>query len=182
MAAAELGLSRHCKLSWLQEWIAPFWEVDGWYSLDLSGDELAQPMETFAPLYKAAKAKGLRLKAHVGEWGTADDVWRAVETLELDEVQHGIAAASSPAVMRFLAAAGIRLNICPTSNVMLGRVARLREHPLRTLFDAGVKVTVNTDDALVFGTSVSEEFRALYCAGLFTAAERDGIRRWGRES
>lgn len=71
--------------------------------LDLSGDELAQPIETFKPLYRAAKAKGMRLKAHVGEWGTADDVWRAVEALELDEVQHGIAAAESSAVMRFLA-------------------------------------------------------------------------------
>jgi adenosine deaminase len=177
----QLGLSRHCKLSWLQEWIAPFWDVDGWYSLDLSGDELAQPIETFAPLYKTAKAKGLRLKAHVGEWGTADDVWRAVETLELDEVQHGVAAADSPKVMRVLADRGIRLNICPTSNVMLGRVASLREHPIRKLFDAGVKVTVNTDDALVFGAGVSDEFRSLFRAGLFTAAELDTIRQWGLE-
>jgi hypothetical protein len=53
--------------------------------------------------YRAAKDKGLRPKAHVGEWGTADDVWRACEELELDEVQHGIAAAEAPAVVRFLA-------------------------------------------------------------------------------
>jgi adenosine deaminase len=177
----QLGLSRHCKLSWLQEWIAPFWAVDGWYSLDLSGDELAQAIETFTPLYKTAKAKGLRLKAHVGEWGTADDVWRAVETLELDEVQHGIAAADSPEVMRVLADQGIRLNICPTSNVLLGRVASLRDHPIRKLFDAGVKVTVNTDDALVFGAGVSDEFRSLFRVGLFTAAELDTIRHWGLE-
>jgi adenosine deaminase len=175
----QLGLSRHCKLSWLQDWIAPFLEVSGWYSLDLSGDELAQPVETFAPIYKTAKARGLRLKAHVGEWGTADDVWRAVETLELDEVQHGIAAAASPKVMRFLADNGIRLNVCPTSNVMLGRVESLRDHPIRKLFDAGVKVTVNTDDALVFGVGVSDEFRSLFQAGLFTAAELDTIRQGG---
>jgi hypothetical protein len=177
----QLGLSRHCKLAWLQDWIAPFWEVDGWSSLDLSGDEMAQPIETFAPIYKTAKAKGLRLKAHVGEWGTADDVWRAVETLDLDEVQHGIAAADSPTVMQFLADHRIRLNICPTSNVLLGRVASLKAHPIRRLFDAGVKVTVNTDDALVFGAGVSDEFRSLYRAGLFTAAELDTIRQWGLE-
>jgi adenosine deaminase len=126
-----------------------------------------------------AKDKGLRLKAHVGEWGDADDVWRAVEELELDEVQHGIAAAESPAVMRFLAENRIRLNVCPTSNVMLGRVAGLQVHPIRRLFDAGVKVTVNTDDVLMFGKSVSEEFLSLFEAGLFTAPELDTIRLTG---
>src|SRR5690349_23185966 len=109
----------------------------------------------------AARALTSCLKAHVGEWGTADDVWRAVEVLELDEVQHGIAAANSPAVMRFLADHSIRLNVCPTSNILLGRVARLQDHPIRKLFDAGVKVTVNSDDEIVFGAGVSEEFLRL---------------------
>jgi adenosine deaminase len=174
-----LGLSRHCPLSLLQEWMAPWLDLGFHKVLDISGDELAQPIDVFQPLYRAAKSKGMRLKAHVGEWGTADDVWRAVEVLELDEVQHGIAAAESAAVMRFLADHGIRLNICPTSNLLLGRVARLQDHPIRKLFDAGVKVTVNTDDAIVFGVGVSEEFLRLYQAGVFTAAELDLIRQWG---
>jgi adenosine deaminase len=147
----------------------------------VSGDELAQPIEVFKPLYRAAKSKGMRLKAHAGEWGTADDVQRAVEVLELDEVQHGIAAAESESVMRFLADNQIRLNICPTSNLLLGRVERLRDHPIRRLFDAGVKVTVNTDDAIVFGIGVSEELLRLHQAGVFTPAELDLIRRWGLE-
>jgi adenosine deaminase len=88
------------------------------------------------------------------------------EELELDEVQHGIAAAQSTSVMKFLADNRIRLNICPTSNVLLGRVQSLAEHPIRKLYDAGVKVTVNTDDVLVFGQSVSDEFLNLYRAGL----------------
>jgi adenosine deaminase len=177
----QLGLSRHCQLSWLQEWMAPWLDLGFHKVLDLSGDELAQPIEVFQPLYRAAKNKGMRLKAHVGEWGTADDVQRAVEVLELDEVQHGIAAAESPAAMRFLADHRIRLNICPTSNLLLGRVVRLQDHPIRKLFDAGVKVTVNTDDAIVFGAGVSEEFLRLYQAGVFTGAELDLIRRWGLE-
>jgi adenosine deaminase len=174
----QLGLSRHCRLESLQAWIAPFLELGRHRTLDLSGDETAQPIEVFQPLYRAAKAAGLRLKAHVGEWGTADDVWRAVETLELDEVQHGIAAADSPRVMGFLAEHQIRLNICPTSNLLLGRVARLEQHPIRALFDAGIQVTVNTDDMLVFGASLCDEFIGLYRTGLFTAAELDQIRRW----
>lgn len=177
----QLGLSRHCRLSWLQEWMAPWLDLGFHKVLDLSGNELAQPIEVFQPLYRAAKKQGMRLKAHVGEWGTADDVRRAVEVLELDEVQHGIAAAESPAVMRFLADHGIRLNICPTSNLLLGRVKRLQDHPIRKLFDAGVRVTVNTDDAIVFGAGVSEEFLRLYQAGVFTAAELNLIRLWGLE-
>jgi adenosine deaminase len=161
--------------------MAPWLELGFHKVLDLAGDELAQPIEVFQPLYRAAKNKGMRLKAHVGEWGTADDVQRAVEVLELDEVQHGIAASESTAVMRFLADHRIRLNICPTSNLLLGRVARLQDHPIRKLFDAGVKVTVNTDDAIVFGVGVSEEFLGLYQAGVFTTPELDLIRQWGLE-
>ncbi|HEY0801953.1 MAG TPA: hypothetical protein VGD54_14015, partial [Steroidobacteraceae bacterium] len=101
------------------------------------------------------------------------------EVLDLDEVQHGIAAAESATVMRFLADHRIRLNICPTSNILLGRVTRLQDHPIRRLFDAGVKVTVNTDDAIVFGAGVSEEFLSLYQASVFTAPELDLIRQWG---
>jgi adenosine deaminase len=146
----QLGFSRHCKPSWLWRWLTPFLEEGGWRALDLSGDELAQPIEVFQPLYRACKDRGMRLKAHVGEWGTADDVWRAVEILELDEVQHGIAAADSAAVKRFLADHAITLNVCPTSNLLLGRVPRLEDHPVRALYDAGVRVTINSDDALIY--------------------------------
>jgi adenosine deaminase len=78
--------------------------------------------------------------------------------------------------MQALVRAGVRLNICPTSNVKLGRVSSMREHPIRVLFDAGVKVTVNTDDPLLFGCTLSEEFLALFEAGVLTARELDLIR------
>lgn len=172
----QLGMSRHCRVLDLERWLEPFLELGVFRTLDLSGDEFAQRIEVFVPLYQRAKAAGLRLKAHVGEWGTADDVWQAVELLELDEVQHGIAAAGSPTVMRFLARAGVRLNVCPTSNTMLGRVARMEEHPIRRLFDAGVRVTVGSDDPLIFGTSLPGEFLALFNAGVMTAAELDAVR------
>ncbi len=156
--------------------IFPFFRLD-------RNDRFESHFESYVPVLasatRMAKNNGLRLKAHVGEWGSADDVWRAVEELELDEVQHGIAAASSSAVMRMLAENHIRLNVCPTSNVMLGRVDRLETHPIRRLFDAGVKVTVNTDDVLVFGNGVSEEFLSLYQAKVFNADELDAIRRAG---
>jgi adenosine deaminase len=172
----QLGVSRHCSVAVIDRWMTPLLELGTFKTLDLSGDEGAQPIEAFAPLFRKANAAGLRLKAHVGEWGTADDVWRAVDVLELNEVQHGIAASTSPQVMRALADAGVRLNLCPTSNVKLGRAPSLREHPIRILFDAGVDVTVGTDDPLIFGCTLSSEFSALYEAGVMTAHELDAIR------
>jgi adenosine deaminase len=77
--------------------------------------------------------------------------------------------------MRALANAGVRLNVCPTSNVKLGRVESLAAHPIRALFDAGVRVTINTDP-LIFGSTLSEEFLAVFEAGLLTATELDAIR------
>ncbi len=175
----QLGMSRHCRIEDIRRWMEPFLALRFYRTLDLSGDEFAQPIENFKPLYRLAKNNGLRLKAHVGEWGDADSVWRAVETLELDEVQHGIAAAGSPSVMRFLAENHIRLNLCPTSNLMLGRIETLASHPIRKLFDAGVRVTVNTDDMAMFGQSVSHEFLNLYKAGCLNEQELDRIRENG---
>ena len=175
----QLAMSRHCRIEDIRRWMEPFLDLHFYRTLDLSGDEFAQPIENFKPLYRLAKTNGLRLKAHVGEWGDADSVQRAVEELELDEVQHGIAAADSPAVMRFLADHRIRLNICPTSNLMLRRVETLASHPIRKLFDAGVRVTINTDDMAMFGQSVSHEFLNLYKAGCLNEKELDQIREYG---
>ena len=178
----QIGLSRHCPINLLEEWVAPFFEKDCFFSLDLYGDEMAQPIKNFKPIYRNAKEKGLLLKAHVGEWGDADSVKEAVEELELDEVQHGISAADSPSVMNWLVDHKIQLNICPTSNVMLNRVKSLREHPIRVLYDYGVKVTINSDDILVFGKSVSDEYLGLCQAGVFRAEELNTIRKMGLAS
>ena len=124
----QIGLSRHCPISYLEDCLSLFWGNKNFYSIDLYGDELAQPIENFKGIYRRAKKEGLRLKAHVGEWGTAKDVRTAVEELELDEVQHGIAAVSDESVIRFLADNKIRLNITPTSNILLGRVADMSMH------------------------------------------------------
>ena len=140
---------------------------------------MAQPIENFKSIYRRAKAEGLRLKAHVGEWGTADDVRRAVEELELDEVQHGISAVQDETVVRFLADHRIRLNITPSSNVLLGRVPSLSSHPIGRLYRSGVDVTINSDDILIFDSDVSKEYLRLYESGCLSAEELDGIRQNG---
>jgi adenosine deaminase len=173
----QLGASRGSRPEKVEAWAEPLLELGTFRTFDLYGDELARPVEAFKGVYRSAKAAGLILKCHVGEWGTADDVVRAVEVLELDEVQHGIAAAESSAAMRFLADAGVRLNLCPTSNLKLGRVKRIEDHPIRRLYDAGVRVTVNSDDPLMFGSDLSEEFLLLFQAQVMSAVELDLIRR-----
>ena len=175
----QIGLSRHCDIAYLEDCLAHFWGCKAFYSIDLYGDELAQPIENFKSIYRRAKSEGLRLKAHVGEWGTVEDVRRAVECLELDEVQHGIAAAEDPSVVRFLADHHIRLNITPTSNYLLGRVSDLRTHPIAGLYRSGVDVTINSDDVLIFDSDVSKEYLRLYQSGCLKAEELDEIRKNG---
>lgn len=174
-----IGLSRHCGVAYLLSCLEPFWGRREFYSIDLYGDELAQPIESFIPIYEKARAHGLRLKAHLGEWGTAEDVIHGVKVLGLDEVQHGIAAAGSKEAIRFLRDNGIRLNITPTSNLLLGRVPSLKQHPIAALYRAGVDVTINSDDILIFDSEVSGEYLSLYCDGALMADELDDIRRNG---
>jgi hypothetical protein len=175
----ELALDRGCNPDEVKE---RFEEAlaSGWFcSVDICGNELAQPAGRFKGLFRLAQSYGVVLRAHTGEFGTAEDVLEAVEELELDEVHHGIAAAQSACVMRRLADAGIRLHVCPTSNMMLDRVESYGAHPIRRLYDYGVKVTINTDDLLIFDQTVSQEYLNLYRSGLMTAEELNAIREEG---
>ena len=151
-------------------------ECGAFQSIDLYSRPEVCPPEVMKPLFTKARAAGMKLKAHVGEFGGAEEVRRTVEVLDLDEVQHGIGAAESVEVMRWLSENQIQLNVCPTSNVMLDGVSDLASHPIRALYDNGVPVTINTDDLMIFGQSVSEEYRNLYRAGVFSTQELEDIR------
>ena len=172
----QIGLSRHCPVDYLMDCLRPFWGRREFYSIDLYGDELAQPIESFIPIYEKAAENGLVLKAHVGEWGTAQDVVAAVKALHLNEVQHGIAAAQDESAIAYLTENKIRLNITPTSNVLLGRVPDMARHPIAQLYRKGVNVTVNSDDVLIFDSDVSKEYLRLYRSGCLTKEELDDIR------
>ncbi len=177
----ELGFSRSIPVDTLMAAFEQFLSYQYFRSVDLYDDEFAQPVGNFKALYRFAREQGLKCKAHAGEFGTADSVRETVETLQLDAVQHGISAAASREVMKWLADNHIPLNVCPTSNIKLKVVKSLRIHPIRILADHGVKVTVNTDDALVFGDGVSEQYLKLFKAGLFSPGELDIIRLNGLE-
>lgn len=173
----ELGLGRTEDIKGLEE-IAAFNIAIGYFqSIDLYGNEVGDSPSKYRPIFRRAQAAGLRLKAHIGEFSTAEAVRQTVEELELDEVQHGIGAAQSSEVMAWLARQRIPLNICPTSNVKLGAVPNMKTHPIRVLADHGVIVTINTDDVLIFGNTLSQEYLALYEAQVFSANELDLLRK-----
>ncbi|MEE1262983.1 adenosine deaminase [Ruminococcus sp.] len=172
----QIGLSRHCPIDYLEDCLKHFWGHKEFYSIDLYGDELAQPIENFTPIYEKAAENGLVLKAHVGEWGTAQDIVVAVKALHLNEVQHGIAAVQDEDVIGVLVKNDIRLNITPSSNVLLGRVLDMSDHPIAQLYRKGVNVTINSDDVLIFDSDVSKEYLRLYQSGCLTAQELDDIR------
>jgi adenosine deaminase len=145
-------------------------------SIDLYGNETAQPPSSFCAPFIEARKHGLKLKAHVGEFAGPDLITETLDVLEIEEIQHGVHAAESVPLMNRLCRDRIRLNVCPTSNVALGVVKDLVHHPIRKLVDNGIRVTINTDDLTIFGHSVSQEYLALYRAGVLSATELDSIR------
>lgn len=175
----EIGLSRNLEISDAESWILPCIESGYFKSIDLYGEELIKDAKLYRDIFKRAKINKLKLKSHAGEFGSAESVRYTVETLELDEVQHGIAAADSKDVMRWLSNNNIRLNICPTSNIRLGRVEKIEKHPARKLADNGVVITINSDDIMIFDQSVSDEFLNLYHSKLFSINDLEILRQNG---
>ena len=153
--------------------------ASGWFSgVDIMNGMGTYTMKELKSICRKAKDKGLILKSHIGEFGEPEDVLRYTEELELDQLQHGVLAAKSEKIMRYLADNHIQLNVCPTSNVMLKVAADYKTHPIHTLFSNGVKVTINTDDLLIFNSTLSEEYLKLYKAGM-KATDLDEILKNG---
>lgn len=136
-------------------------------ALSVDGNEAAagRTGERFAPLFARARGAGLHTCAHAGESSGPDGVRDAFDLLGAERIDHGIRALEDPALVAELAARQFPLDICPTSNVLLGVAPSFAAHPIERLRVAGVPVSVNTDDPLLFGTSVAGEYRR--CADVF---------------
>jgi len=130
--------------------------VVGW---SIGGQEIGHPPEPFAPHFAAAHKAGLGLMAHAGEVVGPASVWGAVEALGCTRLGHGIRSVDDPALLAMLVARGVVLDVCPTSNLLTGAVGSWEQHPLRRLREAGVAVTLNSDDPTFFHTTLTEEYR-----------------------
>ncbi|MCX6634663.1 MAG: adenosine deaminase [Acidobacteria bacterium] len=142
--------------------------------LGLGGDETRGPAGKFAGVFAFARRSGLHLAPHGGEITGPESVWAAVE-LGAERIGHGIGAARDPRLLETLRARGIPLEICITSNVVLGAVQRLEDHPVRRIFDAGVPITLNTDDPGMFRTTLTREYEIAAETFGFSDAELERV-------
>ncbi len=124
----------------------------------LANDEGPWPPEPFAEAFDIARDAGLLCTPHAGELAGPDSVRGALDALHADRIQHGVRAIEDPALIERLVEDDICLDVCPTSNVLLSVVPDLEHHPLRKLLDAGVRVSINADDPLLFGPGLLEEY------------------------
>ena len=130
-----------------------------WSAFGLGGPEVGVPRPQFQPHFDAARAAGLHSVPHAGETTGPETVWDALRLLGAERIGHGTSSAQDPALLAHLAEAGIPLEVCPSSNVATRAVASLDEHPLRAFVDAGVTVTINSDDPPMFGTDAQPGVR-----------------------
>ncbi len=130
----------------------------GVHALGLTGDEEVCPAEPFAEAFAVARDAGLTSAPHAGEFGGAGGVRAAVEHLGATRIAHGVRAAEDPALLESLAEQGVSMDVCLTSNRVLGVVPDLTRHPLPQLLAAGVRCSLGTDDPLMFGSSLADEY------------------------
>ncbi|PIE13267.1 MAG: adenosine deaminase [Rhodobacterales bacterium] len=127
----------------------------------MGGDESVGHQGDYAWAFDCAREAGLRLTTHAGEWGGAQSVREALDDLRVDRIGHGIGAWDDRTLVKRIAETGVTLEVCPGSNVALGLYPDLSAHPIARLREAGVNVTVNTDDPPFFHTTMRQEYENL---------------------
>jgi adenosine deaminase len=143
----------------------------------LDSAEAGYPPGAFADIFAKARAAGLAAVAHAGEEGPAGYVWEALDALQVRRIDHGVRAADDAALVGRLARERIPLTMCPLSNLYLKVVRSLEEHPLKRLLDAGVRVTVNSDDPAYFCGYLVDNYLAVQRALQLTPADIRALAR-----
>lgn len=131
---------------------------DGLIGFGLGGPEIGVPRPQFQPHFAAARSAGLHCVPHAGETTGPETVWDAVRLLGAERIGHGTSSAQDAALLEHLAETGISLEVCPSSNIATRAVATLDEHPIRAFREAGVTLTINSDDPPMFGTTLNREY------------------------
>ena len=127
-------------------------------AVGLGGPEVDYPRTSAAPYFERVRRAGYPVVAHAGETGPAEHVRQAVVDLKARRVQHGVHAVDDAAILRLLAEHGIACDVALTSNLLLTEFRDLKSHPIRQLLQAGVPVTLSTDDPAFFNTDLTREY------------------------
>jgi adenosine deaminase/aminodeoxyfutalosine deaminase len=146
----------------------------GVVAFGMGGDELAGPTVNFRPAFDLARNEGLHLVCHAGEVGGPESVRESIDLLGAERIGHGIAVMRDPALAEFLAARRVPLEICPTSNLCTGALAKqtgksdaaLKDHPLAQFIKRGLTITLSTDDPAMFHTDLLTEYSVAASLGL----------------
>lgn len=178
-AEAELGVSMRLVLDFArkasveQAQIVADWAIaamdDGVVALGLGGAEAGYSAIKFKAVFERARAAGLARTPHAGETVGPESIWSALRELDATRIGHGVRCLEDPALVEHLRAHQIPLEICPSSNVCLGVAPSMGAHPLPQLLDAGLYVTINSDDPPMFNTTLTGEYLAVARAFSFGA-------------
>jgi adenine deaminase len=146
-----------------QDALSTFEQLTPWLdritAVGLDSSEVGHPPRNFQRAFDKARAAGLKVVAHAGEEGPPEYVREALELLKVDRIDHGNRSLEDPELVRELRERRIPLTVCPLSNLRLAVVKDLREHPLPRMLQAGLRVTINSDDPAYFGGYVNDNYR-----------------------
>jgi len=151
--------------------LAVRYKDEGVVAFDLAGAEMGHLAAAHVEAFRYARAHGLHVTCHAGEGAGAGSIAQALYLCGAERIGHGVRAAEDPILMQYLAEQQIPLEMCPTSNVQTCAVESYGEHPLRCYYDAGIPVTINTDNRLISGTTLTDEFLHVAHHLGFTLAE-----------
>ncbi len=140
-------------------------------ALDLAGGEADYPGESFASLFREAKEAGLKITAHAGEWGGPENIIMVIEKLGAQRIGHGVRVLENGKAAALARERGVTFEVCPTSNYQSGVVPALNQHPLAKMIEAGLVVTINTDDPGISQIDLSDEYE-LACESLGLSLEQ----------
>jgi adenosine deaminase len=132
--------------------------LDRLTGVGLDSSEVGHPPRNFQTVFEKARSAGLKVVAHAGEEGPPDYVWEALQLLQVDRIDHGNRSMEDAKLVTELCERQIPLTVCPLSNLRLAVVKDLKEHPLARMLQAGLKVTVNSDDPAYFGGYVNDNY------------------------
>jgi adenosine deaminase len=145
----------------------------------LDSSEAGHPPEKFTRVFERARAEGFRAVAHAGEEGPPEYIWQALDLLGVERIDHGVRCLEDPRLVARLVAGRVPLTVCPLSNVRLRVFPTLAAHNLKRLLDAGLCVTVNSDDPAYFGGYLLENYRAIQ---VVLGLTRDDVLRLARNA
>jgi len=130
-------------------------------AVGLDSSELGHPPSKFERVFKKARDLGFKIVAHAGEEGPAAYIWEAIKLLDVDRIDHGVRCQEDESLMAYLKEKQIPLTVCPLSNLKLCVIDDMKQHNILALLDAGLLVTVNSDDPTYFGGFLNANFEAL---------------------